>query len=547
MAIKKTTTPTGLQVTTGADGKITGAKDSKGTYGIDGKPVLSTPTAPKAPTMSTGIKAAQPTTTAPTNTIPSSQVAKPTTPTTPTAPSQYTPPNQGKTGISQGGVIGNLINFGQNESAQVRQARENLQSLENEYAQSDADVLSRPMGLTQQTGQQGILAGLFAKKQAAAQDAVQNALTSQSQQISAMQGAGTLNAPQFVAPGQLQINPSAPGPGQLTSGASSLQNVVGTRDNSLGIGTRLSKDGKTTEYFNKETGVGFPTAQALADFMNKRQPNLGANAANVFDIIKKKEYFNKDTGQGFKNPEELAAFVNAQLGNNSANAANVFDLINQSGSSQSNMLGVPDNLIQTYAQLLTSGQQNLIPASVTGNIALMAQVYQAAQAMSGGSFNANQAAAQGVSIGELTQQRSQLQSVLSGADANFELAINTARAGGINSNDVPILNTLEQNVAQNLTSSAAVNNFRETLATVRSQYATILGGGNTTVESLQQAQSIIPDNISIGALQSLAIQMKTAASNRLAGIDSQINALKGVGNSGNTSGGGGGDPLGLGI
>jgi len=465
-------------------------------------------------------------------------------------PTQYTPPNKGTTGISQGGLIGNLVNFSQNESPQVAAARKALADLEADYAKQDTEIQSRPEGLTQQTGQQGLLANLFARKQGALQTSLQNALASQQQQISAATNAGQLNAPQFVAPGQLQVNPSAPGPGQLTSGASSLQAVVGVRASAIAslVGTRTGADGHTLEYYDKTTGQGFSNPQQLADFINSKVPGTNATPQNVFQVINQaqnvQEYYNKNTGQGFSNPQQLADFVNQQLGNNSANPSNVFDMVNSAGTSGSNMLGVPNNVLQTYAQMLVSGQASAIPASVTGNVALMAQIYQMAQGMNGGNFNLNQANAQGASIGDLTQQRSQLQSVLSGADANFQLAINTAKQGGVNSNDVPILNTLQNNVNQGLTSNAAVNNFRETLATVRSQYATILGGGNVTVESLQQAQSIIPDNISIAALTSLATQMKTAAQNRLAGIDSQINALKNGGNpsfTGNTSS----NPLGL--
>jgi hypothetical protein len=138
------------------------------------------------------------------------------------------------------------------------------------------------------------------------------------------------------------------------------------------------------------------------------------------------------------------------------------------------------------------------------------------------------------SIKDLTGQKNQLQSVFNGADANFKLLNDTAKQGGVNDTNVPMVNVLKQNIARGLTSSAAVTNFLSTLATVRSQYASILGGGTTTVDSQQRAASAIPDDISLGALESLRQQMASEAQNRIAGITDQVTKLT---NQGSTSGG----------
>ena len=138
------------------------------------------------------------------------------------------------------------------------------------------------------------------------------------------------------------------------------------------------------------------------------------------------------------------------------------------------------------------------------------------------------------SIQDLTQQQSQIQSIFNGAEANFSLLVDTAKQGGVNDTNVPVLNAFKQKLGVGFESSPAVINFRNTLAAVRSQYAQILGGGTTTVDSQQRAEQAIPDSISLGALQSLEQQLKAEATNRVAGINQQITSLQG---GGSTSGG----------
>lgn len=434
--------------------------------------------------------------------------ANQTTPAPLTGP--YTPPNQGTNGVSQGGIIGNLIGIANKETPQVTQARANLQGLTEDYGNQNADILSRPEGLTQQTGQQGILASLFANKQQAAQTALDSALTSQGQQITATNNAGQLNAPIIANPGQVQINPSQATPGATTSGAANLNSLIGQR----------TLPGQTQV-----------------------------------------EFYNTSTGQGFSSPEELAAFVNQQIPGANATAQNVFSILQSSGQGGTNVLGFTPQLIQQYAQLAASGQLGAIPADVQSNPVIWSQVLNAANAISPG-FNYNVAAGSGAatqqniinsgtaasdaahqgavitgtagahSVSDLTQQSSALKAAFGGADANFKLLINTAKQGGVNDTNVPALNTLQQNVQRGLTSNSAVINFQSTLREVRSQYANILGGGTATESSRQAANEQIPDNISLGALQSLYTNMTSAAQNRIRGIDQQISTLQQSGGTG---------------
>lgn len=141
---------------------------------------------------------------------------------------------------------------------------------------------------------------------------------------------------------------------------------------------------------------------------------------------------------------------------------------------------------------------------------------------SGPEYGANQQ-----SIYTLQQQASSLQAQANGAEQNYNLLLSNARQGGVNDTNVPIINALQQNIQRGLASKDAVTNFKSLIQSVRSQYAAILGGGTVTVEALQEAQSLIPDDISLGALQSLGATLKSDAINRIEGIHQQIRNLQG--------------------
>lgn len=140
------------------------------------------------------------------------------------------------------------------------------------------------------------------------------------------------------------------------------------------------------------------------------------------------------------------------------------------------------------------------------------------------------------SAAELTRQASEIQAIANGAEANFSLLVDTARRGGVNDSNVPALNRLQQNVQRGLASAEAVALFRATLESVRSQYASILGGGTVTDAGRASANQQIPDDISLSALMALEQQLMSEAQNRVAGYQNQIGSLTG---GGSQSGGGG--------
>jgi hypothetical protein len=99
----------------------------------------------------------------------------------------------------------------------------------------------------------------------------------------------------------------------------------------------------------------------------------------------------------------------------------------------------------------------------------------------------------------------------------------------------PVLNQLQQGLSRGLTSNEDLVAFRSALQTVRSQYASILGGGTPTDATQAMAAEKIPDTVSLGALQEVERTMKALTSNTISGYNQQIGAYS---NQGGTGGGG---------
>ncbi len=141
---------------------------------------------------------------------------KPTSFTTPPpqttqTPSQFQQPSPQGTYVPNTGLYGQLIAGLANTPQQnpnVQEAIKNIQDLQNQYAQRNAQIMGTPgLGQLEAGGEQGLLNQLFTQKLGAAQTALQNTLTQQGLQQQALQGAAGLATPtavpyssQFVSP-----------------------------------------------------------------------------------------------------------------------------------------------------------------------------------------------------------------------------------------------------------------------------------------------------------------------------------------------------------
>ncbi len=195
-----------------------------------------------------GTKAKSPITTPTTNTLPTGQTAPTTLPNLAKS-GPYTPPNQGTTGVNQGGLIGNLVNQSQNANPLYSGANDAYQKAIGDYNQSVqneakgmAGIKGEAIPLQFQQGREQVLQGQYAAQQAGlgglvsgASNALSAANTAAGQQLSAGTSAAQINQPQFgVSPGTGVGQPSTGnvdyGSSPYGSGVQASSNINSVKD-----------------------------------------------------------------------------------------------------------------------------------------------------------------------------------------------------------------------------------------------------------------------------------------------------------------------------
>lgn len=170
----------------------------------------------------------------------------------------------------------------------VNSANQKLQQLNTEYAQQTANIEGTPGSLAQSQGQQGVLQRLFAAKQGAIQDELQNALTARSQAVGALQSAAGLAQPQITTPGQVPFYPTTGTTGgmvgasgatggldvnniadQVVAGKMSLEQANGSLNNNIGLTSALR-----SAISQKSPGFNFAQASALGGTQGVVAPQL---------------------------------------------------------------------------------------------------------------------------------------------------------------------------------------------------------------------------------------------------------------------------------
>ncbi len=494
-----TYTPSGKETIYGqspAGGQSFGFMDGK-KYDANGKPIVATPTAPAAPNSTSNPVGVN---------------------------GLYTPPNQGTTGVNQGGIIGNLISMGNGASQEYTNAQkfagsvlEKQNKLGSDYAQATKDIYAGGAGdLSLAGGRAGLLNQLYAAKNAALANEYQGATnlisaanTQQQLRQGATQAAGQLNSPITNPQTQGLVSPSAPLQGQTTSGAQGLNSLVGQRQ------------------IPGQTQV---------------------------------EYYNKATGQGFHTPEELAAFVNSQMPNSGATAANVFSMINSGGASSAGPVSQSDPYYQTLstaAHLLATNQVDAAN-QVMGSMppAVKAQVYQMAQAQG---YNSNVAAGQAQAqqqntfqSGTAQQQAAynnflnanpqyvKLKQAMNEVDGLGNLAMENALHNQINMFSPTLVNEKVADVRRMLSSAGQAtfdSNITRLAIAIQNLYAA--SGGQTPSSIVDAANHIINPNMQLGALKAQLDAAKAEANVQLGTIANTVAQQYGVIQNGNTGSGGG--------
>ena len=410
-------------------------------------------------------------------------IPAPPTPAPAPATGNYTPPNQGTTGVSQGGIIGNLLNQGNGQQSQAVTDATNALKTDEQQQASQIAAYGGVGDSNLALGRTGLVNQLYASKIAADQAAVQNALTSQGQQIGATESAGGLNAPIVNPQTQGLVSPSQNATTNSTTSGGSLASMIGTRTNATG----------QTEYYNASAPgqPGFATPQALADFVNQQMPGSNATAANVFGLLQ----------------------------------------------SQNGQAVQPNNpyyqTLQTAASLLASNQvsaANDIMGSMTS--AVKAQVYQLAKAQG---YNANTAA------GEAAAQQSntatagtaavnaglaaytnaypavqQLNQALNNISTAGGMTVQNAQGNNVNPfTFAPANDTLAQ--AKTLLSDSGQVTFNSNIANLKNSIEGIYAsnGGSTPTDISNQINQMADGSLSISGLQALIAAAQQEGQGRL--------------------------------
>lgn len=183
--------------------------------------------------------------------------------------------------------------------------------------------------------------------------------------------------------------------------------------------------------------------------------------------------------------------------------------------------------MQTYANMLVSGQSASVPSAVTSNPVLNAQLQNMAKTINP-NYNASIAGAQGSSLDKLTGDKITIQTTAEGAKNNMQLAINIAKQIPNIKNNVPAINAIQQAIASNLATPESLPAFQTQIASIKKAY-----------DDLGIPAEGIADwnNITIDQLNNLAANIDKNVGNKTGAIDTQIKQITSGGSSTSNSSG----------
>lgn len=191
----------------------------------------------------------------------------------------------------QSNIITGLANTPQN-SPDVEAARQDVEKLKNDYGQKVANIKGSQFGLTEATGEQGILQQQYLTALDAAQTRYNTALQSQQLQQSALQSAGQLNQPitgvpygtQSFYPGQLPSETAGGSLNPLNNVTSIAQQVISGKispSQAYAMGGNVQNwQGMLNQEIQKQSS-GFNTATAEGKYSAQQQvAQIGGTAGS---------------------------------------------------------------------------------------------------------------------------------------------------------------------------------------------------------------------------------------------------------------------------
>ena len=436
--------------------------------------------------------------------------------TNPTQP--YTPPNNGTTGVSLGGTIGDLINSAQpSASYQAAQAsltaiNQQIQQLQNQYAQ-EYPQMSQNGNTTLALGDQAVIQQTYNGKlaaltqQAQEQSNILAAATGQQQaEQNALTSAGNLNPNLVTTPGQSITSASAP-PGNATSaGTQSLSQLVTTTPSPSNSSVTQYGVPMNSTVAGYTPGQQFSTPAQLATYLNLAAPGTNATASNVFSLLAQPQGSSIVGGNSALNPiSQISSLASQVVGG----TMSYTDALNAGGSTPgfasalqaaitSQNPGFNFNTAQGSASAQQSNAQVGGTAAVTAGQQAYIQSYPAVQQL-------NQALNNITTLGNMTVQNA------AGNNVNpFSLA--------------PANATLAQ--VKTLLSNAGQVTFNSNMAALQGAIEALYAasGGSTPTNITNQINAMADGSLSVSGLQSLLAAAQQEGAGKLANAQATASA-----------------------
>jgi len=235
------------------------------------------------------------------------------------------------------GLIGDLSSLAKGGSPGVQAANEALVNFRKNAANYRADIYGAPSSARVMQGRDAQVQLANAQTDSALASGVANALTGQGQQLTALQGAATLAAPQLGAYGQAYYDPLNPGAGGGAGGAGNLNPVAAIPSYAQQVaGGGMSYDQAVSALGNNPAFVAALNAQ-----VRQINPNFSAVQSNANASV-----------QG-STLQQTAQQSNAlQLA--SQNAYKALDLLSTSYNGLGGLQKTPIPLVNKGANLISS-------------------------------------------------------------------------------------------------------------------------------------------------------------------------------------------------
>lgn len=122
------------------------------------------------------------------------------------------------------------------------------------------------------------------------------------------------------------------------------------------------------------------------------------------------------------------------------------------------------------------------------------------------------------------------------ATANLNVLNQLVQSSGLNQSNVPLINQLTNKVKSGLTDPGSVAAFQTALTGLRTEYAQVLSrGGQVTDTARNEANALIPDNISPAQLQKVITTLQSEGANAVKEANDKVAEIKGrIGKSGSS-------------